>query len=71
MKHQSTTDIEGASVMNSFRQTPHKDFLRVSPVERFGHRDRWNGSTEPRKPSFKVLATLFAFTGIGVLALAD
>lgn len=53
------------------RQTPHKDFQRVSPVERFGHRDRWNGSSEPRIPSLKALATLFAVTSIGVLALAD
>ena len=57
--------------MNSFRQTPHKDFVRIEPAERFGQRDRWDGSTERRLPTFRVLATLFAFTGIGVLALAD
>lgn len=57
--------------MNAFRQTPHKDFVRIQPAERFNRRDRWNGKTERRLPSFKVLATLFAFTSIGVLALAD
>ncbi|HUD34193.1 MAG TPA: hypothetical protein VMR43_14450 [Variovorax sp.] len=57
--------------MTSFRQTPHKDFVRIRPVERFGQRDRWSGKTERRLPRFKILATLFAFTSIGVLALAD
>jgi hypothetical protein len=57
--------------MNGFRQTPHKDFVRIQPADRFGQRDRWSGKAERRFPSFKVLATLFAFTGIGVLALAD
>jgi hypothetical protein len=71
MKSESRNEIESAPGMNSFRQTAHKDFVRVSPVERFGHRDRWDGHAEPRRPSFKVLATLFAFTGIGVLAMAD
>lgn len=71
MKSESRNEIESAPIMNAFRQTAHKDFVRVSPVERFGHRDRWDGQAEPHRPSFKVLATLFACTGFGVLALAD
>ncbi len=71
MKSESRNDIESAPLTSSFRQTAHKDFVRVPPIERFGHRDRWDGHAEPRRPSFKVLATLFAFTGIGVLAMAD
>ncbi|MGF6529068.1 hypothetical protein ABID77_004381 [Variovorax sp. PvP013] len=71
MKSESRNEIESASSMNSFRQTAHKDFVRVPPVERFGHRDRWDGRATPRRPGFKVVATLFAFTGIGMLALAD
>lgn len=71
MKFESRTETDSAPAMASFRQTAHKDFVRVPPIERFGHRDRWDGHAEPRRPSFKVLATLFAFTGFGVLALAD
>ena len=37
--------------MNSFRQTPHKDFVRIEPTERFGQRDRWDGKTERRRES--------------------
>ena len=57
--------------MKPFRQTPDEDVAQDSPTQGFSQRDRWSGEPERPLPSLKLLATLFAFTSIGMLALVD
>jgi hypothetical protein len=58
--------------MNDFRQTPHKDFVRVPVRERFSRGDRWSGVTAERKSRWPVFATWVALTaGLGAIALVD
>jgi hypothetical protein len=57
--------------MKPFRQTPDEDVAQDFSTKGFSQRDRWSGEPERPLPSLKLLATLFAFTSIGMLALVD
>jgi hypothetical protein len=63
---------QGIDRMNDFRQTPHKDFVRVPTSQKFAGGDRWSGTTIKAKSRWSMFATWLALTaGIGMLALAD
>ena len=57
--------------MNAPRHTPDEDFAGNPPNPHFDQRDRWDGKADRPLPRFRILATLAAFTGIGMLALVD